>query len=564
MTQSPKIWVGLLIAIVFCTHRADGVDVPAGHKGLTLPCETCHTTDSWREMKSPIRYDHSQTGFLLEDRHRNVSCERCHVKGDFVTIQSDCQTCHKDVHRAENGPDCQRCHDARGWIPTQASDLHQMTRFPLMGVHAMVDCQMCHVNQQQNEFVGLSTDCYACHATDFTSTRSPNHVAAQIDRGCEQCHGVSTPAWKPALFDHNETGFALTGAHTTTDCASCHVGGVFAGTATDCYSCHKPDFEQTKDPDHVAANFETDCQTCHTDVAWTPSTFDHNETNFALTGAHISTDCASCHVGGVFAGTATDCYSCHKPDFEQTKYPDHIAANFETDCQTCHTDVAWTPSTFDHNQTGFGLVGAHTTVDCVSCHINGVFAGTPKDCFACHQLDYERTKDPNHVLVQFSVQCLDCHTQVAWQPAQFDHNLTEFPLTGAHIATECVSCHVNGVFANTPTECFTCHESDFQTSRDPNHVTAGFPQNCESCHTTRQWDPASFNHRSYFPIYSGEHRGEWDKCADCHTQPADFKVFSCITCHEHRKSKMDSEHRGRRNYVYESQACYNCHPNGEE
>ena len=540
------------------------VDVPPGHRDLDMPCETCHVTDSWTKMKNPVDFDHVQTGFLLEEGHRNVSCVTCHVGGDFITVQSDCQTCHDDVHRAENGADCQRCHTPRTWMPTQSFDMHQMTRFPLLGMHATVDCQTCHVNQQKNEFVGLATDCYACHAKDYENARTPDHVVAQFNRDCEQCHSVSTPGWSPSTFDHNQTGFWLTGAHGATDCASCHSNGVFAGTPTDCYTCHKLDYDRVKEPDHALAGFDTECATCHTDAAWTPSTFDHNQTGFALTGAHRTTDCAGCHVNGVFVGTPTDCYTCHKTDFETVKSPDHVAAQFDQNCLVCHTDGAWTPSAFDHDQTGFMLVGAHSNTDCASCHVNGVFVGTPTDCFSCHQRDYENTQNPNHVLAQFSAQCLDCHTQNAWSPALFDHNLTRFSLTGAHSNVDCASCHANGVFANIPMDCFSCHQTDYNRARDPNHASARFPQECEQCHNTNRWEPANFNHRQYFPIYSGEHRGEWDTCADCHTQPSDFKVFSCLNCHEHRKSKMDSEHRGRRNYVYESQACYNCHPDGEE
>ena len=538
--------------------------MPAGHRGLTLPCETCHTTGSWTEMRDPIPFDHAQTGFALVDQHRNVDCATCHKNGDFVTVQQDCQSCHKDVHRAENGADCQRCHDSRSWIPTQEIDFHQATRFPLVGVHNLVDCQSCHVNQSKHEFVGLPTDCYSCHINDYAAAKSPDHADAQFSYDCAQCHPVSVPEWKPSTFDHNQTGFVLAGAHVTTECASCHVDGVFAGTPQDCFSCHQKDYVEVKDPDHLIARFGTDCLSCHTDDAWTPSTFDHNQTGFVLTGAHTTTDCASCHVDGVFTGTPTDCFSCHKADFEEVKNPDHVSAKFDTDCLVCHTDIAWTPSTFDHNQTGFSLTSAHTTTDCTSCHANGVFAGTPKDCFACHQQDYEKVDDPNHVLGRFSLLCLDCHTDTAWEPATFDHNQTRFPLTGQHNTVDCGSCHQNGVFQNTPMDCISCHQSDFNNARDPNHVFARFPEDCTQCHDTNRWDPSSFNHRSYFPIYSGEHRGEWNTCADCHTQPTDFKVFSCITCHEHRKSEMDDEHNDVRNYIYNSQECYRCHPDGRE
>jgi hypothetical protein len=483
--------IGSLILILFAVCSASAVKMPEGHRGLDLSCETCHTTDSWTILKNPIPFDHNQTSFPLETGHRNVSCVSCHTNGDFVTVQSNCQTCHKDVHHSENGPDCQRCHDARGWIPTQAFDLHQMTRFPLIGVHVTVDCQSCHVNQTGNEFVGTATDCFACHLKDYEDAKFPNHTVAHFDHNCEQCHTVSTPAWKPSTFDHNQTGFVLNGAH------------------------------------------------------W---------------GA----DCASCHVNGVFLGTPTDCYTCHKLDYEQVRVPNHVTANFEQDCVKCHTETAWAPSTFDHNQTGFELVGGHKTVDCVSCHVNGVFSGTPTDCYTCHKLDYEQVRVPNHVLSLFSVTCLECHTQTAWEPALFDHNKTQFPLTGRHSTTDCANCHTNGVFANTAMACYACHQMDFQNARDPNHVSARFPDACEQCHNTNRWEPAQFDHRRFFPIYSGKHRGEWDTCADCHTHPADFKTFSCLTCHEHSQARMDREHRGRRNYVYESQACYGCHPDGDD
>ncbi|HET9039456.1 MAG TPA: hypothetical protein VFN40_04765, partial [Gemmatimonadales bacterium] len=64
------------------------------------------------------------------------------------------------------------------------------------------------------------------------------------------------------------------------------------------------------------------------------------------------------------------------------------------------------------------------------------------------------------------------------------------------------------------------------------------------------------------PIYSGAHAGRWASCATCHTNAANFQAFTCLTCHEHAKSTMDSKHSGRSGYVYDSQACYSCHPRG--
>ena len=39
---------------------------------------------------------------------------------------------------------------------------------------------------------------------------------------------------------------------------------------------------------------------------------------------------------------------------------------------------------FNHDKTGFVLIGAHTSTRCESCHARGIFKGTPKKCISCH------------------------------------------------------------------------------------------------------------------------------------------------------------------------------------
>jgi hypothetical protein len=78
------------------------------------------------------------------------------------------------------------------------------------------------------------------------------------------------------------------------------------------------------------------------------------------------------------------------------------------------------------------------------------------------------------------------------------------------------------------------------------------------------WQPAFLsNHDPLFPIYSGEHDGEWSDCQDCHSNPATFTEFTCLTCHEHRQDEMDQKHQGIPGYAYESISCLSCHPRGE-
>jgi hypothetical protein len=79
---------------------------------------------------------------------------------------------------------------------------------------------------------------------------------------------------------------------------------------------------------------------------------------------------------------------------------------------------------FDHLRTGFALSGAHNLAKCESCHVNGVFKGTPRDCASCHTsgLRLARNnvvKPPQHIPTQ--VACDTCHTVKSFAGAKFNH-----------------------------------------------------------------------------------------------------------------------------------------------
>jgi hypothetical protein len=344
-------------------------------------------------------------------------------------------------------------------------------------------------------------------------------------------------------------------------CTSCHLKNQFAGTSTDCVSCHLQDFKATTNPNHVAAGFPQTCATCHNTTQWKGATFNHNTaTHFPLTGAHINATCTQCHVNNQYATLPTDCASCHLSAYNGTTNPNHRTAGFPQDCSLCHTTSQWPGATFDHSKTRFPLTGAHVSLTCSTCHINGQYAGLSSDCVSCHLKDFNATTNPNHVAAGFPQTCATCHSTTQWKGAIFDHSKTGFQLTGAHTSVACSSCHVGGRFPGTPTDCYTCHRSEYETVTNPNHLSAGFPKTCDTCHTTTRWSGAQFNHK--FPIYSGSHQGKWTTCNDCHTNSQNYAIFSCINCHAHVQTQMDSKHQGVRNYVYNSQNCYSCHPSG--
>ncbi len=529
--------------------------------GFPTDCSTCHTTATWAGAK----FDHNTfTKFPLTGAHVTIPCIQCHIGGKFAGTPADCYSCHIKDYNGTNNPNhvqagfptaCQTCHTTSSWQGAKFD--HSKTNFPLTGAHVNVPCTTCHVN---GKYAGLGTTCVTCHLKDFNGTTNPNHVQSGFPQTCEVCHNTS--AWRPASFDHNKTKFPLTGAHVTVQCSQCHINGRYTGTPTDCASCHLPDYQKTANPPHAQAGFPTTCQTCHTTASWLGAKFDHNTmTSFPLTGAHVNVQCSQCHINGKYAGTPKDCASCHLPDYQKTTNPNHVQAGFPTDCSVCHTTVSWAGAKFDHSKTLFPLTGAHINVACGTCHVNGVYKGLSTDCVSCHLKNYNATTNPNHVQAGFPQQCNVCHNTTAWQPAAFDHSKTAFPLTGAHVTVPCASCHIGGKYAGTPTDCYSCHKVDYQKTTDPNHVAAAFPTTCQTCHTTSSWLGAQFNH-TWFPIYSGIHQGKWTTCADCHVNPANFAVFSCITCHAHDRSIVDPKHQGVGGYVYNGTSCYSCHPTG--
>ena len=131
-------------------------------------------------------------------------------------------------------------------------------------------------------------------------------------------------------------------------------------------------------------------------------------------------------LSGVFQGLPSDCASCHLARYQATTSPNHATAGFSTACQTCHkvSDLSWNQGTFNH-ATVFPLVGVHTSQACASCHRNGVYKGTARDCVGCHLAKYQATRDPNHAAAGFPTTCETCHkaTDTSWGQGTFDLSL---------------------------------------------------------------------------------------------------------------------------------------------
>ncbi len=169
---------------------------------------------------------------------------------------------------------------------------------------------------------------------------------------------------------------------------------------------------------------------------------------------------------------------------------------------------------FNHATTGFPLSGGHATAACETCHVGGIFKGTPKNCDGCHALG----------------------KRVVATPKSTSHLVTDGP---------CESCHFNtatflGARYNhssaRPGDCTTCHNGRIASGRPNSHnIGKKATDSCDHCHRSSAFFPASWNHNGVAP----------GTCTNCHVPggqssiskpashtPASIKGMNqCDDCH---------------------------------
>lgn len=396
---------------------------PHGKFTIDIDCKACHVTDAWKPIREHPDFNHSrQTKFALLGKHAQVSCQSCHLDLKFSEpdiAQDDCQSCHADVHQGRLGTDCESCHNEQTFQLVDGRMIHNQTSFPLTGAHRQISCESCHTTQRAGAFTALDTDCYSCHKDDYENARSVDHVANNFPITCENCHG--TTGWSGAPFDHESVsgGFRLLGAHSRITCQGCHVVPSmelkFHPTSdTDCFSCHEADYTRQ----HGGSGFPTTCLSCHNTDSWEGAEFDHERASggFTLLGAHSKTECTSCHVVPSYdtkfdVSSQDDCVGCHQADYDRA----HAGSGFPTTCQTCHNNDNWGDADFeDHDAQFFPIYsGPHqnTWESCQTCHTtSGNFADF--SCLTCHQHNQTDT-DAHHSEVggytYESTACYSCH-----------------------------------------------------------------------------------------------------------------------------------------------------------
>jgi hypothetical protein len=206
--------------------------------------------------------------------------------------------------------------------------------------------------------------------------------------------------------------------------------------------------------------------------------FNHAATGFPLTGLHATAACETCHVAGVFKGTAKTCDGCHALGKRVVATPmptTHIVT--DAPCDSCHFNAStFLGARFNH---GTALPG-----QCRNCHNGRQSMGKP----ASHATGNKATKS-----------CDQCHRSFTWFQASWNH----VGVVPGSCATPGNGCHVQG-------------ENQYYRSTSTHVLTYMRTNNCDDCHNFVSWTP--------------RHMPPTQLCKDCHNN-TDAKGTSAYTGH---------------------------------
>ena len=342
---------------------------------LGATCTSCHTTETWATRT----IDHGKTAFPLVGAHAVVGCQKCHQPGMLAKpVRADrCSACHVNVHRDSAREDCRTCH-TETTFKGAPFDHSTRTSFALAGKHVELACRACHTSvspanvplaRKVVDFRGVKSECVACHGE-----KDPHN--GRFGGRCDSCHGPAT--FSVTDFKHRGVADFYGGQHERVACERCHVpaqallprqteasgaAGPKALTMA-CAGCHT---------DVHLGQIGVTCERCHAvaGAKFAAAAFVHDRARFALTGAHQSTACATCHrtetrvfPGGhgtavVFNPVDMRCQSCHRdPHLEQ----------LDARCETCHQTGTFALTTYTHRGMDDFFGGIHGKYVCKDCH----------------------------------------------------------------------------------------------------------------------------------------------------------------------------------------------------
>lgn len=360
-------------------HCADCHSINTDFSVTVSNCVDCHATESPDFIRQHVlefgenclichdgqdrfsNFDHHNTGFSLEGKHRSVACQECHhlnpadisqdrtqaarlnlapslpsapqKPGDpFKNTPTECASCHKEptVHAGVFSQSCETCHTTQGWLPANldgnsfnhAAD----TGFSLIYHqhdydNRLITCMDCH-SRDFKDFDGQI--CINCHQKGETQAAFLQQHQERYSPVCLECHDGAD---RMQAFDHADY-FPLDGKHAELDCLQCHVAKKFASTPAECSQCHL-------EPGIHVGFFGLKCQYCHTAQAWSPAKL-HAHIFPLNHGGQGEVACEVCHPGKYAEYT---CYGCHDHQPETIVSSHQSLGVSETellDCAVCH------------------------------------------------------------------------------------------------------------------------------------------------------------------------------------------------------------------------------------
>ena len=450
----------------------------------------------------------------------------------------------------------------------------QISPGELTAVHSnlegMSNCTKCH---ELGDKV-TNAKCLACHLelkTRIDQNKGYHTSAAIRGKSCTSCHNdhhglnFQIVRFDKEKFDHNLSGFPLTGAHAKKTCKDCHRPEfidnksikakkyTFLGLGAECISCHK---------DYHQGTLSANCANCHnTDVFKPVPKFSHASTRFPLLGMHQNVECGKCHAvttkNGVkfqeFAGVKfQNCSNCHQ-DVHSNK--------FGQNCKQCHSEISFliikSNNNFDHSKTNFKLEDKHINVSCTACHTSNVNAPLKHDkCTDCHKDFHEKQFIHEGVVSN----CADCHDTKGFNLTSFSinqHNQGKFALDGSHASTSCVKCHKKTEkwnFRGIGVVCTDCHK-DYHNRQ---FTQDGMVTSCSICHNTKAFGQIIYtteqHNQGKFKLEGGHLA---TPCVFCHKKSGTWSFreigIRCIDCHK-------DIHSGQINKKYYPESnCTACH-----
>lgn len=432
----------------------------------------------------------------------------------------------------------------------------QISPGELSKAHASLEgvsnCTKCHVvgNKVTRE------KCLECHK-DIQANITANkgyHASSDVSgKQCAVCHNehhgrnFQVSRFDKKTFVHAKTGFELKGAHAKKDCKDCHKPAfikdprlkakteTYMGLNKQCLTCHA---------DYHKGKLSPNCSNCHNFESFkNVINFDHSITKFPLVGKHKTVLCVKCHKTRIIDGKPvqqfkrlafSNCNSCHKDQHDN---------RFGQDCKHCHSEESFHNikgiSNFDHNKTSFKLAGKHKLVACKSCHKVSLTAHLKHDhCVDCHADHHNKEFAVNGI----TPDCNKCHSIYGFHPSNYtleQHNLTKYPLEGAHAATPCYSCHKKQnkwTFRNIGSKCIDCHQNQHKGFIEDKFFAN---DNCTVCHNVSSWSNVKFDHSQTKFKLDGIHAKI--ACSECH-YPKNEKgikvqkfiglATDCASCHK--------------------------------